>query len=106
MENGGGDALPRPPNGSELEVRVPAGRFCFSTPAELTALLSALEAAAELPDCRRAPIVACLDSKAALLFLTGCPAAQASTLGARLWAQLQRLTTDGSTVHLQWAPAH
>ncbi|KAF0305651.1 Ribonuclease H [Amphibalanus amphitrite] len=106
VENGGGGALLRPPNGDDLEVRVPAGRFCSSTRAELTALLAALEAAAELPGCRGVPVVACLDSKAALLLLAGGAAAQASTLGARLWAQLRRMTADGSTVTLQWVPAH
>ena len=70
------------------------------------ALLAALEAAAELPGCRGVPVVACLDSKAALLLLAGGAAAQASTLGARLWAQLRRMTADGSTVTLQWVPAH
>ncbi|KAF0296461.1 Aminopeptidase N [Amphibalanus amphitrite] len=106
VENGGGGALLRPPNGDDLWVRVPAGRFCSSTRAELTALLAALEAAAELPGCRGVPVVACLDSKAALLLLAGGAAAQASTLGARLWAQLRRLTADDSTVTLQWVPAH
>ena len=51
-------------------------------------------------------MVACLDSKAALMLLAGGAAAQTSTMGARLWAQLRRLEATGRTVHLQWVPAH
>ena len=85
----------------------PMGRLCSSTRVELTALLlAALEAFTELPGCEGLPVVACIDSKAALLLLAGGAAAQTSPLGARLWAQLHRLEAGGSAVHLQWVPAH
>jgi len=52
------------------------------------------------------PVVACLDSKAALLLLSGGAAAQTSPLGARIWTQLRGLEAAGCTAHLQWVPAH
>ena len=105
VANGGGGALLCAPAGENWEIRVPAGRLCSSTRAELIALLAALEAAAELPGCEGLPVVACLDSKAALLLLAGGAAAKTSPLGAPLWAQLHRLEASGSAVHLQWVPA-
>ena len=51
-------------------------------------------------------MVACLDSKAALMLLAGGAAAQTSAMAARLWTQLRRLEATGRTVHLQWVPAH
>ncbi|XP_043214536.1 uncharacterized protein LOC122377957 [Amphibalanus amphitrite] len=45
------------------------------------ALLAALEAAAELPGCRGVPVVACLDSKAALLLLALRPRLRYWALG-------------------------
>ena len=106
VTNGGGGALILPPGGERREVRVPAGRLCSSTRAELAALLAALEVVPELPRCEGLPVVACLDSKAALMLLAGGAAAQTSAMGARLWTQLRRLEATGRTVHLQWVPAH
>ncbi|KAF0309057.1 hypothetical protein FJT64_019802 [Amphibalanus amphitrite] len=69
VANGGGGALIRTPTEDDWELRVPAGRLCSSTRAELAALLAALEAVAELPRSAGLPVVACLDSRAALLTL-------------------------------------
>ena len=106
VANGGGGALITTPDGEEREIRVAAGQLCSSTRAELVALLAALDAVAELPGRRDLPVVACLDSRAALLLLYGGAAAQTSPLGASLWARLQQLEESGRAVHLQWVPAH
>ena len=106
VSNGGGGAIIYTPDGQHQEVRVPAGRLCSSTRAELVGLLAALEAALDLTRCRDLPVVACLDSKAALMLLAGGAAAQTSPLGVRLWSRLRQLEASAPAVHLQWVPAH
>ena len=104
---GGGGALILLPGGDKRELRVPAGRLCSSTHAELVALRAALAAVLELDGpVALLPVVACLDSRAALLLLEGGPAAQTSGLGAAIWELLLSLTERGRCVHLQWVPAH
>ena len=74
---GGGGALILLPGGEKRETRVPAGRQCSSTPAELIALRAVLATIRGLDGPLAAvPIVACLDSRTALLLLDGGPAAQ------------------------------
>ncbi|KAF0287547.1 putative RNA-directed DNA polymerase from transposon BS [Amphibalanus amphitrite] len=106
VANGGGGALIRTLTEDDWELRVPAGRLCSSTRAELAALLAALEAVAELPRSAGLPVVACLDSRAALLTLAAGASAQTTTLGASVWTQLLRLQASNSSIHLQWVSAH
>ena len=110
VHNGGGGTIIVPPkNGDqeqERELRVLVSLLCSSTHAELVAWNDALEAVLELPSHEDLPVVACLDSMAALLLLSGGAAAQTSALGAEIWHMLGRLQTSGRAVHLQWVPAH
>ena len=106
VANGGGGALLLPPNEEAREIRVPAGRLCSSTRAELTALHAALEAIPEIPQYEGQTVIICLDSKAALLLLSGGAASQKSPLAARVWTLLLQLEASGCTLHLQWVPSH
>ena len=106
VSRGGGGAVVRPPSGEETEVRVQASEACSSTRAELTALLAALRAAAELTTDPDLPVVVCTDSQAALRLLSGGPAAQCSFLGAAVWRALLELRGGNRRIHLQWVPAH
>ena len=72
---GGVGALILLPGGEKRELRVPAGRLCSSTHAELVALRASLATVRGLDGPLAAlPVVACLDSRAALLLLDGGPA--------------------------------
>ena len=106
VADGGGGAVVLLPGGEEREVRVPAGRLCSSTRAELTALLEALRAVPELNPPEDLPAVVCLDSKAALMLLASGAAAQMTRLGADIWTELLRLSSPRRRVYLQWIPAH
>ena len=109
VPSGGGGALVVLPSGDMLEVRTPAGIYCSSTRAEMIALRDALSKVAENEDAgptEESPIIACLDSQAALATLESGPAAQSTHLGADVWRLLLRLAERGRPVHLQWVPAH
>ena len=109
VSSGGGGALVVLPSGDTLEVRTPAGIYCSSTRAEMIALRDALSKVAENEDAgptEESPIIACLDSQAALATLESGPAAQSTHLGADVWRLLLRLAERGRPVHLQWVPAH
>ena len=69
---GGVGALILLPGGEKRELRVPAGRLCSSTHAELIALRAAVRGLHG--PLAALPVVACLDSRAALLLLDGGPA--------------------------------
>ncbi|KAF0304736.1 RNA-directed DNA polymerase from mobile element jockey [Amphibalanus amphitrite] len=112
VTSGGGGAHITLPNGNTEEVRTPAGVYCSSTRAELVALRDALAKIVEIEQEDAAPaggddpIIACLDSRAALMTLESGPAAQTTQLGATIWQQLLLLVERGRPVHLQWVPAH
>ena len=106
VNRGGGVAVVRPPSGEEREVRFPAGEACTSARADITALLAALRAAAELATEPDPPVVFCTDSQAALWLLSGGPAAQCSFLGAAVWRALLELRGENRRKHLQWVPVH
>ena len=107
---GGGGALITLPGGDTLEVRTPAGAYCSSTRAELVALRDALARVEEHEGAASpepaAPIIACLDSRAALMTLESGPASQTTYLGAEVWRRLLALAERGRPIHLQWVPAH
>ena len=69
---GGVGALILLPGGEKRELRVPAGRLCSSTHAELVTLRAAVRGLHGV--LAALPVVACLDSRAALLLLDGGPA--------------------------------
>ena len=73
--------------------------------AELTALLTALEAVVERPHCDwLASHLTGLQSSTAVPARGA--AAHMSPLSVRLWSGLQRLVSAGHMEHLQWVPAH
>lgn len=106
VANGGGGALILLPDGETKEIRVPAGRICSSTRAELVALRAALTEMNERTLPENLPIVICLDSQAALVTLESGPAAQTSGIVAGIWQLLNSMAASGHACHLQWVPSH
>ena len=101
---GEGGVLIALPDADPRKVGVHAGALCSSTRAELVAL----HAAVCDPDVASAgrPVIICLDSRAALQTIDAGPSAQTSQLGADIWRQLLAMAARGTSVHLQWVPAH
>ena len=107
VTRGGGGAFITLLSGEEKELRVPAGRLCSSTRAELCALRAALEHVGGLcGDLATGPVVLCTDSQAALALLEGGAGSQRTPIGAAIWRLLLDLSRRGQQVRLQWVPAH
>ena len=103
---GGAGALIVYPDDDRHELRTPAGAWCSSFRAEMTALRAALDHLLETPRDTTDPVVFCTDSQSALAALREGPAAQRSLQGAEVWSRLLAVAADDRPVIMQWVPSH
>ncbi|XP_012941251.1 uncharacterized protein LOC106012539 [Aplysia californica] len=96
---------------TELDQRVPAGRYCSSYRAELVALdtaldmLVALHTAGSLPNSARIHVYT--DSRSAVMRLSYGPTNQSEKVACSIWQHLHTLCQRSEcSIHLQWIPGH
>ena len=86
-------------------LKAPAGKYCSSTQAELSAIHLSLKHILSLPSIPNS-IRLCSDSRAGLESLSKGPICQTQQIGLDIWHCLSSLLHHGSNLTLVWVPGH
>ena len=102
---GGSRAVITSSDDSSTLLKAPAGLFCCSTTAEMSAILLALKHIMTLSILPQS-IRLCTDSRSSLQTLSKGHFHQSSQTGFQIWEQISSLLVAGTNLFLVWVPGH